>query len=65
MSIRVTVVDEQTGETKTQRVPENDYMLLATGTCHVTSVQTYPKSGTHVVTIKGRTAPGPVSARVG
>jgi hypothetical protein len=53
-AIRVTVEDLTTGETETVEVPLHEYYLLCTGDCHVASAQTYPKSGTHVLTIKGR-----------
>lgn len=53
MSLRVTVVDEQTGETQTGTVPDNDYMLLVTGTCHLAHTQA-SDDGTHVLTVKGR-----------
>lgn len=32
---------------------ENDYVLVTAGECHLTHMQAYPKTGTHVVTIKG------------
>lgn len=53
MTITVTVTDSATGEAETREVPENDYFLLCTGTCYEAGVQAYPKSGTHVLTIKG------------
>lgn len=53
VTITVTVTVVETGETQTRTVPENDYFLLCTGTCYEASVQAYPKSGTHVITIKG------------
>lgn len=54
MSITVTVVDTETGESQTRTVPENDYFMLCTGTCYTADIQAYPQSGTHVITIKGR-----------
>lgn len=57
MSLRVTVVDEQSGDTETKVVPDGDYLLICTEPCHVHYVNAYPKTGTHVVTIKGRTQP--------
>ena len=56
MSLRVTVVDEQTGETDEATVPDGDYPLICTEPCHLASTQAYPTKGTHVLTIKGRTA---------
>lgn len=54
MSITVTVTDTATGESETRQVPDNDYFILCTGTCYEADIQAYPKSGTHVITIKGR-----------
>lgn len=50
--IKVTVEDLETGETESA-VIWDDYLLITAGSCHRTSVQSYPKSGTHVVTVKG------------
>lgn len=57
MSLKVTVVDEQTGDAETQTVPDGDYLLIVTDPCYLAHTQTFPKSGTHQLTIKGRTAP--------
>lgn len=57
MTITVTVTDSATGESETREMPENDYFLLCTGACHEASIQVYPKTGTHVLTIKGRRGP--------
>jgi hypothetical protein len=54
MTIRVTVEDTEAGTSETCEVPENDYFLITTGTCHEDGVQVYPTRGTHVITIKGR-----------
>jgi hypothetical protein len=54
-AIRVTVTDLATGQSETRDVPEGDYLILTTGTCHVASVQDYPAKGTQVLTVKGRT----------
>jgi hypothetical protein len=51
---RVTIEDLEAGTKETMLVPNNDYYLLATGSCFVANTQVYPKSGTHVLTIKGR-----------
>jgi hypothetical protein len=48
--IRVTVEDLE-ADTKDVVEIENDYLLLAVGTCYVDGFQTYT-NGTHVVTIK-------------
>lgn len=52
MSLRVTVVDEQTGDRAVQRVGDGDYLLLVAAPARETHVNAYPKSGTHVITIK-------------
>lgn len=54
MTLTVTVHDDS-GEQpdETMHVMDNDYLLVCCGTCYMDGVQAYPKSGTHVVTIKG------------
>jgi hypothetical protein len=37
-------------------VPDDDYLLVCTGNCYEAGVQVYPRSGTHVITIKGQKA---------
>lgn len=54
--LRVTVEDVETGEQQTTELPAGEYLVIATDPCHVASTQAYPTSGTHVLTIKGRTA---------
>lgn len=51
MSIQVTVLDTESGDTETVTI-ENDYVIVAAGTCEY-SVQAYG-NGTHVLTVKGR-----------
>ena len=34
------------------KVIKDDYSLVCDGDCYVAGIQTYPKSGTHVITIK-------------
>lgn len=51
MSLRVTIVDEQTGDTETIRVADDDYLLTTTGTVEA-SIQSYPLKGTHILTLK-------------
>ena len=53
MSVRVTCVDEQTGEEDTAMIADGDYMLITVEPCYEAHVSAY-RSGTHVVTIKGR-----------
>jgi hypothetical protein len=55
VSLTVTVLDEQTGETETQRIPDGDYLLIAVEPCHLGGVQAWGAAGqTHVLTVKGR-----------
>lgn len=54
--LRVTVTDLQSGDTQTSEVPAGEYVLLTTAPCHVAGTQVYPAKGTHVITVKGRTA---------
>jgi hypothetical protein len=56
MTLRVTVTDVETGDTDTAEVPEGDYLLICHEPCHLTYTSVYPTTGTHVLTIKGRTA---------
>lgn len=56
MSLRVTVVDEQAGDTDTATVPDGEYLLIVTDPCYLAHTAVYPTKGTVVLTIKGRTA---------
>lgn len=51
MSLLVTILDEQTGETEVKRVPDGEFLLAAAAPCHVAHVAAYA-SGTRVVTIR-------------
>lgn len=51
--VRITVEDLETGETESTVLDDDNYVLITAGACRRTSVQAYPKSGTHVITIKG------------
>jgi len=55
--LRVTCTDLVTGESETTEIPPGEYLLLTTEPCFLASTQAYPAKGTHVITIKGRTAP--------
>ena len=48
---RVTAEDVDTGASQTC-VFKDDYCLTVDGDCYVASLQTYPKSGTHVIVVK-------------
>lgn len=54
--LRVTVEDLETGDKETQELPAGEYFILCTSPCYVAGTQSYPGKGTHVLTIKGRTA---------
>lgn len=54
MSIEVTVRDTESGESQTATIA-NDYILVTAGSC-TADVQAYPSTGTHVITVKGRTS---------
>lgn len=54
--VRVTVLDHATGQTETKEIPPGEYLIICTAPCDVAHTQVYPKSGTHVLTIKGRIA---------
>jgi len=51
VSVRVTVVDEQTGDTEQKTVPDGDYLLIVVEPCHLAHTQAHI-NGTHVLTIK-------------
>lgn len=57
MSLKVTVTDIETGETDEREVADGDYVIVCASPCYVDGVQAYPTKGTHVLTVKGRTAP--------
>lgn len=54
MTLSVTVIDHETGDTDSKTVIDNDYIIITNGTCYVSNIQVYPKAGTHVITVKGR-----------
>lgn len=54
MTLRVTVLDEQTGDTETQTVADGDYLLITVDPCYLHHTAAYA-NGTHVLTVKGRT----------
>lgn len=49
---RVTVEDLGNGYIQVMEFAAGDYVLIPFAPCHRASVQAYPKSGTHVITIK-------------
>jgi len=48
---KVTAEDIDNGES-VSRVIKDDYSLVTDGDCFVSSIQIYPKAGTHIITIK-------------
>lgn len=56
MSVRVTVVDEETGDTETTVVPSGDYLVICVEPCHLDYTQAFA-NGTHQLTIKGAPRP--------
>ena len=51
--VKITVTDPATGEVLAEQVIDNDYAIVATGSCHVAHINAYA-NGTRVLTIKGR-----------
>ena len=49
--IRVTIEDLDTGDRETVEIAD-DYILICAGNTYLTNTQSYPKSGTHVLTVK-------------
>lgn len=64
MSVRVTVVDEQTGDREETTVPDGDYLIIVTKPAYISSTQTFLGSGTHVLTVKGRLERSPMGRTV-
>lgn len=52
MTLRVTVVDVDTGDVDEAEVSTGDYLLVCHEPCYRHHVQAY-SNGTHIVTIKG------------
>jgi hypothetical protein len=53
MTLRVTVIDLESGESETRDVAAGDYLLTTADPCYVAHIQTFPRSGTHILTVKG------------
>lgn len=51
-AVKVTVSDPTTGEVLSERVVDDDYVLVCAGRVHLASTQRYPTKGTTVLTIK-------------
>lgn len=58
MSLRVTVRDNETGDEEVANVDDGDYFIVTANPCYVRRVQAYT-NGTHVLTVRGRTAGRP------
>lgn len=61
MTLRVTVVDIETGEHDTEIVPDGDYILICAAPCYRAHVTAHA-NGTHVITVKGRLMRGRIGA---
>jgi hypothetical protein len=48
---RVTAEDVDSGQQES-RVIKDDYNLVTDGDCYVANIRAYPKSGTHMITIR-------------
>lgn len=65
MSLTITVVDNETGDSDAVVISDGDYLLITADPCHEVGVQTYPTAGKHVITVAGHApkfaahAPGP------
>ena len=49
--IRVTIEDLATGDRETVEIAD-DYIFICAGNTYLTSTQSYPKTGTHILTVK-------------
>ncbi len=54
--LRITVEDLESGEKESKEIPAGEYFIVTTTPCHVSSTQSYPTKGTHVITVRDRTA---------
>lgn len=54
--LRITVEDLETGDQETREMPKGEYFILTTSPCYVAHTNSFPTKGTHVITVKGRTA---------
>lgn len=53
MTLKVTVLDVETGQTGEATVVDGDYVLICAAPCRLADTQAYPTNGMHVLTIKG------------
>lgn len=56
--LRITIEDLETGDRETRDIPAGEYFILTTSPCYVAHTNSYHGKGTHVITVKGRTAHG-------
>jgi hypothetical protein len=49
---RVTVEDLETGDRQVMEFAAGDYVLIPFAPCRRAGIQMYPRSGTHVITVK-------------
>jgi hypothetical protein len=54
--LRIVIEDLETGEKEVQEMPKGEYFILTTAPCYVAHTNTFLSKGTHVITVKGRTA---------
>jgi hypothetical protein len=62
MSLRVTVLDEQTGETATRTIADGDYVLVTAAPCYLDGIQSY-SNGTRTLTVKDHRPAPPAPVR--
>jgi hypothetical protein len=53
MTLKVTVLDVETGDTSEATISEGDYLLTCVAPCYLAGMQAYPLKGTHILTVKG------------
>lgn len=64
MSLKVTIVDRETGDREEVVIPDGEYFLLTTSPCYLAHTNWYPGKGTAVLTIKDR-KPKPLTEEAG
>jgi len=50
--VRIVVTDLVTGESETKDLPPDDYLVICGAERYVANTQVYPRTGSHVLTIK-------------
>jgi hypothetical protein len=58
MTLKVTVLDVETGQAGEATVVDGDYLLICAQPCYLEGTQAFPLKGTQVLTVKGHAPRG-------